>query len=107
MAATARLGGALQIDIPNYASWQLLWQVDATETSRVTASSTSTDYDLISGESFANHEILVAWIDNNVNREGKFMFIDRERFATVFTTTDGGGGWVDWSDGGLDRPQIL
>ena len=80
--------------------WQLLWEVDSTETSRVTDSSTTTNYDLISGEAFSNHEILVAWIDNNVNREGKFMYVDRDRFATVFTTTDSGGGWVDWSDSG-------
>ena len=86
--------------LPDTADLDLLWEADSTELARVTASSTVTNYDLISGKAFSQYDSIVAWIDNNTGREGKFMHVDVELFNTVFTTSDAGGGWVDWSDTG-------
>ena len=89
------------IDVPNFADWQLLWEEGPLATDRLTTSNNTDDLELIDGELFSNHAILVAWIDNNVNNEGKFMYVDTARFASIFTTTSAGGGWVDWSDTGF------
>ena len=80
--------------------WQLLWEAGSNDTDRRTASG-DTNLDLISGEAFSNHSVLVAWIDNNINNEGKFMYVETARFVSAFSTTDSGGGWVDWSDTGF------
>ena len=57
----------------------------------------NTNYDLISGKTFAEVDELRAWIDNGAGLEGKFMFTDRSIFVDDLGTT---GQWVDWSDTG-------
>ena len=43
----------------------------------------------MTGKSFSDYDIIVAWIDNNTNTEGKFMYIEREQFSTIFISTAG------------------
>ena len=85
--------------IANMGDWEILWQAGTAETSRLTTAG-NTNRNLISGREFSDYDVLIAWIDNGGNREGKFMYVRREQFTDVFSTTDTGSGWVDWSDSG-------
>ena len=96
----ATSGAGVTVDLDVMPDWDLIWEFTTTTNERGLTTAGSTNRNLMTGKSFADYDTIIAWIDNNVNTEGKFMWIQREHFATIFISTAAGGGWVDWSDGG-------
>ena len=93
-------GTALTTELDVIPAWDLIWENAATTNARGLTTSGNTNLDLITGKEFDDYDIIVAWIDNGPNTEGKFMYIEREQFANIFISSANGSGWVDWSDNG-------
>ena len=90
--------GVTKSPVVNMSDWDLIWEQGSTETARLTTNSPTIDRDLISGKAFSDYDFIAAWIDNGTQRQGKFMYITYDLWSNVFTITDTGSGWVDWSD---------
>ena len=87
---------------PDLSTWDLVWQAGALTSDRLASVNDNafrtTDRDLIAGKTFASYRVMVAWIDNSGNKEGKFMYIPRQLWQDEFSYVQSGGGWADWSD---------